>query len=63
MGIDEIQVAPELLRPIKVRVDSTPGRFLPPGSSCVLALRTLPDALPAAWSIRQSCAAAAIWTA
>jgi hypothetical protein len=35
-------------RPIKVAVDldPTPGRFLLTGSSRVLALRTLPDALP-----------------
>ncbi|HET8662005.1 MAG TPA: ATP-binding protein [Micromonosporaceae bacterium] len=48
MVIDEIQVVPELLRPIKVRVDldSTPGRFLLTGSCRILALRTLPDALP-----------------
>jgi predicted AAA+ superfamily ATPase len=48
MVIDEIQLAPELLRPIKVRVDldPTPGRFLLTGSSRILALRTLPDALP-----------------
>jgi predicted AAA+ superfamily ATPase len=48
MVIDEIQLAPELLRPIKVRVDldPTPGQFLLTGSSRVLALRTLPDALP-----------------
>ena len=48
MIIDEIQLAPELLRPIKVEVDlnPTPGRFLLTGSSRVLALRTLPDALP-----------------
>jgi uncharacterized protein len=48
MVIDEIQLAPELLRPIKVVVDldPTPGRFLLTGSSRVLALRTLPDALP-----------------
>jgi predicted AAA+ superfamily ATPase len=48
MVIDEIQLVPELLRPIKVRVDldPTPGRFLLTGSSRVLALRTLPDALP-----------------
>jgi predicted AAA+ superfamily ATPase len=46
--IDEIQLAPELLRPIKVRVDldPTPGRYLLTGSSRVLALRALPDALP-----------------
>jgi predicted AAA+ superfamily ATPase len=48
MVIDEIQLVPELLRPIKVKVDldPTPGRFLLTGSSRVLALRTLPDALP-----------------
>jgi len=48
MIIDEIQLAPELLRPIKMTVDldPTPGRFLLTGSSRVLALRTLPDALP-----------------
>jgi uncharacterized protein len=46
--IDEIQLVPELLRPIKVVVDldPAPGRFLLTGSSRVLALRTLPDALP-----------------
>ena len=48
MVIDEIQLVPELLQPIKVAVDSdpTPGRYLLTGSSRVLALRTLPDALP-----------------
>lgn len=48
MVIDEIQLVPELLRPIKVAVDvdPTPGRFLLTGSSRVLALRTLPDGLP-----------------
>src|SRR2546430_7362613 len=48
MVIDEIQLVPELLRPIKVIVDldPTPGRFLLTGSSRILALRTLPDALP-----------------
>jgi Predicted ATPase (AAA+ superfamily) len=46
--IDEIQLVPELLRPIKVTVDldPTPGRFLLTGSSRLLAIRTLPDALP-----------------
>ena len=45
--IDEIQIAPELLRPIKVAVDldPTPGRYLLTGSSRLLAMRTLPDAL------------------
>lgn len=48
MVIDEVQLVPELLRPIKVTVDldPTPGRFLLTGSSRILALRTLPDALP-----------------
>ncbi len=48
MVIDEIQLVPELLRPIKVAVDldPRPGRFLLTGSSRILALRTLPDALP-----------------
>jgi predicted AAA+ superfamily ATPase len=48
MVIDDIQLVPELLRPIKVTVDldPTPGRFLLTGSSRILALRTLPDALP-----------------
>lgn len=48
MLIDEIQLAPQLLRPIKVAVDldPRPGRFLLTGSSRVLALRDLPDALP-----------------
>jgi uncharacterized protein len=46
--VDEIQNVPELLRPIKVAVDldPTPGQFLLTGSSRVLALRSLPDALP-----------------
>lgn len=48
MVIDEIQLAPELFRPIKVVVDTDPrpGRFLLTGSAQVLALRQLPDALP-----------------
>lgn len=48
MIIDEVQLVPELLGPIKVTVDldPTPGRFLLTGSSRVLALRTVPDALP-----------------
>lgn len=48
MVIDEVQLAPELLRPIKVTVDLAPhpGQYLLTGSSRVLALRTLPDALP-----------------
>lgn len=46
--IDEVQRAPELFLPIKVEVDSdpTPGRFLLTGSAQVLALGSLPDALP-----------------
>jgi predicted AAA+ superfamily ATPase len=46
--IDEIQRAPELLLPIKHRVDTTPlpGRFLLTGSARVLGLKALPDALP-----------------
>jgi uncharacterized protein len=48
MVIDEIQLAPDLLRAIKVLVDldPRPGRFLLTGSSRVLALRSLLDALP-----------------
>lgn len=48
MVIDEIQLAPQLLRPIKVEVDldPIPGRFLLTGSSRILAMRELPDALP-----------------
>jgi uncharacterized protein len=48
MVIDEIQLAPELFRPIKLSVDTDPrpGRFLLTGSAQVLALRQLPDALP-----------------
>jgi len=48
MIIDEVQLAPELLRPIKVVVDldPTPGRFLLTGSARILALRSLPDTLP-----------------
>jgi predicted AAA+ superfamily ATPase len=47
MVIDEVQLAPELLRSIKmvVDLDPTPGRFLLTGSSRILALRSLPDAL------------------
>jgi uncharacterized protein len=48
MVIDEVQLAPELFRSIKVAVDTDPrpGRFLLTGSAQVLALRQLPDALP-----------------
>jgi predicted AAA+ superfamily ATPase len=46
--IDEIQLVPDLLRPMKATVDTDtrPGRFLLTGSARVLALRDLPDALP-----------------
>lgn len=48
MVIDEVQLSPGLLRPIKLAVDldPRPGQFLLTGSSRVLALRALPDALP-----------------
>jgi hypothetical protein len=48
MVIDEIQLVPELLSAIKVTVDldPTPGRFVLTGSSRILAMRILPDALP-----------------
>ncbi|QSB15647.1 ATP-binding protein [Natronosporangium hydrolyticum] len=48
MIIDEIQLAPELLSPIKLTVDldPRPGQFLLTGSSRVLSLRHLPDTLP-----------------
>ncbi|GGK80965.1 hypothetical protein GCM10012284_13670 [Mangrovihabitans endophyticus] len=48
MVIDEVQLAPDLLRAIKLTVDLDPraGQFLLTGSSRILALRTLPDALP-----------------
>lgn len=46
--IDEVQLAPELFRVIKLVVDADPrpGQFLLTGSAHVLALRDLPDALP-----------------
>lgn len=46
--IDEVQRVPELFLAIKEAVDSDarPGRFLLTGSSRVLGLRGLPDALP-----------------
>src|SRR6266496_4202621 len=39
--IDEVQLAPELFRPIKLQVDTdpSPGRFLLTGSARILALR------------------------
>lgn len=45
--IDEVQRAPELILPIKARVDadSRPGQYLLTGSARLLGLRTLPDAL------------------
>lgn len=48
MVIDEVQLAPELFRSIKLAVDTDPrpGQFLLTGSAHVLALRDLPDALP-----------------
>lgn len=48
MMIDEIQLAPQLFRTIKVAVDLDlrPGQFLLTGSARILALRDLPDALP-----------------
>jgi uncharacterized protein len=48
MVIDEVQRVPELFLAIKETVDADPrpGRFLLTGSSRVLGLRGLPDALP-----------------
>ncbi|GAB7052321.1 ATP-binding protein [Catenuloplanes indicus] len=48
MVIDEIQRVPELLLAIKATVDAepSPGRFLLSGSSRLLGMRGLPDALP-----------------
>ncbi|MGH3546447.1 MAG: AAA family ATPase, partial [Mycobacteriales bacterium] len=48
MIIDEIQRVPELLLAIKheVDIDPRPGRFVLTGSSRLLGLRDLPDALP-----------------
>lgn len=45
--IDEIQRAPELVLPMKVRVDDDPrpGQYLLTGSARLLGLRALPDAL------------------
>jgi uncharacterized protein len=46
--IDEIQRVPELLLAIKESVDNDPrpGRFLLTGSTRVLSMRAVPDALP-----------------
>ena len=46
--IDEVQLAPQLFRAMKVLVDTDPrpGRFLLTGFARILALRDLPDALP-----------------
>lgn len=46
--IDEVQREPELLLAIKETVDADgrPGRFLLTGSAHVMALRSVPDALP-----------------
>ncbi|WP_306358630.1 MULTISPECIES: ATP-binding protein [unclassified Nocardia] len=46
--IDEVQRVPELLLAIKETVDADgrPGRFLLTGSARVMALRSVPDALP-----------------
>ena len=48
MIIDEVQLAPELFRAMKlaVDIDPRPGQFLLTGSAQILALRDLPDALP-----------------
>lgn len=45
--IDEVQRAPELVLPIKARVDddNRPGQFLLTGSARLLGLRNLPDSL------------------
>ena len=45
--VDEIQRAPELVLPIKAKVDADdrPGQFLLTGSARLLGLRSLPDAL------------------
>jgi len=51
MMIDEVQLAPELFRTIKVVVDTDPrpGRFLLTGSAQVLALRHFPTRSRAGW--------------
>jgi uncharacterized protein len=47
MVIDEIQRAPQIILPIKARVDENPdpGQFLLTGSARILGLKSLPDAL------------------
>jgi uncharacterized protein len=47
MVIDEVQRAPELMLPIKARVDDQPrpGQFLLTGSARLLGMRGVPDAL------------------
>jgi uncharacterized protein len=47
MVIDEIQREPELILPIKARVDDAdrPGQFLLTGSARLMGLRSLPDSL------------------
>jgi uncharacterized protein len=47
MVIDEIQREPELILPIKARVDASarPGQFLLTGSARLMGLRSLPDSL------------------
>lgn len=64
MVIDEVQLAPELLRAIKVIVDTDPrpGRFLLTGSSRVLALRSLPDALPGRMEVIELWPYSGSWT-
>jgi predicted AAA+ superfamily ATPase len=51
MVIDEIQLVPELLQPIKVSVDldPAPGRYLLTGSSRILACEPSPMRCPVAW--------------
>lgn len=46
--IDEVQRYPDILLPIKLRVDENPrpGSFLLTGSAQVMGLRSVPDALP-----------------
>jgi predicted AAA+ superfamily ATPase len=48
VAIDEVQRYPDILLPIKLRVDETPrpGAFLLTGSAHVMGLRSVPDTLP-----------------